>query len=119
MDMVNISVDFDNLKFRVLALQGQYEVFQILTNTALKELATEFGREDNMISGVKNGMGLSAILHPYILTEDSGTGPSAGYRPQFLPGRENQKSEVIALLVSTYASGTWVALQPQDIRSCR
>ena len=88
MDMVNISVDFDNLKFRVLALQGQYEVFQILTNTALKELATEFGREDNMISGVKNGMGLSAILHPYILTEDSGTGPSAGYRPQFLPGKK-------------------------------
>jgi len=87
-DMVNISVDFDNLKFRVLALQGQYEVFQILTNTALKELATEFGREDNMISGVKNGMGLSAILHPYILTEDSGTGPSAGYRPQFLPGND-------------------------------
>jgi hypothetical protein len=72
----------------MLSLQSKDEALQILANTALEEFAAEFGREYYMVPGVKNCVRLSAILHLLTLTEDSGTHPSAGCRPQFFAGNK-------------------------------
>lgn len=88
-DVIFVGIDLDDLDFRMLALKTHDKYPEIAANTALEELAPEFGREDNVIADVVNRVCLPLIdNHPPTLAKDSGIHPSAGYRPQFYPVRK-------------------------------
>ena len=90
-DVIFVGIDLDDLDFRMLALKTHDKYPEIAANTALEELAPEFGREDNVIADVVNRVCLPLIdNHPPTLAKDSGIHPSAGYRPQFYPVRKSE-----------------------------
>ena len=61
--MIEISLDLNNVEFRVTALEATYQVLKVAANPGLEEFATEFGREHEMVACVEYGVALSVVDH--------------------------------------------------------
>lgn len=72
MYMINVRVYFQYLNLRMNTAYLKHYLTEILSNTGLQYLPAVFGRYDYMVTRVVYGMRLLTILHPRILTEDSG-----------------------------------------------
>ena len=93
-DMVFIGIRLNDMNFGVLPFQSFHKIAEVTAHTALEEFATEFGRKHHMVSCVVYGVGLSTIHgHTLSLTENSGSPPSAGSRPQFSWGNKSRASK--------------------------
>ena len=84
MDMVFVSIHFNDVDFWMSSFQAFDQVGKVATHTALQDFSSELGGEDDMVFAMVDGVSLSPVGergHTATLSRRQRAHPSTGCRP--------------------------------------